>query len=390
MDHKICTNAAISYAPVLWELFLLAHNNPNFNNYFIRNHAKNATKIHFSFLAIISIYKYFIEGFLYIYIPIINISIHEIIQTSIFFIFTFLLIRWAYKAHKWIEVEEIKIKRDYLKLETETLDKDLSEAQKMIYIASYIPFIWLIIAAKHNSPINRFWAKISWIFSIIMVFFIIFNHPELLGMAMLLYIWLAVTAWVMMFLHQKIIFSSFLEVVPDLETSYALIRAWSIYFIESIKVIFGKKEEISFQLIYDKILEKDEKFYNLANTHLTSTSIAFSNKLIYIPWINLIFLPKYFLDRKSKYTLAIIQWIIITIILALIIYLEWNIYSPYATILIFPIFLGIANIDSNPFYKIPIIYEIYIIFDYLSFWMFSKMKFIKEKNSTIKEMSFKI
>jgi len=390
MDHKIQTNAAIAYAPVLWELFLLAKANPDFWNTFVRNHAKNASKIHFSFLAIILVYKYFVAGFLNIFIPIINISINDIVQVSFFLIFTFLLIKWAFSAHSGTEAEDIKIKKDYLKLETELLEHELSEAQKMIYIASYIPFIWLIVAAKHNSPINKFWAKISWIFSIIIVFFIVFNHPELLWMAMLLYIWLAVTAWVIMFLHQKILFSSMFETIPDLETAYALARASWLYIIESVKVIFGKKEDISFQSLYEKILEKDMKFYELANTHLTSTSIAFTNKLIYIPWINLIYIPKYFFDKKSRYALAIIQWIISTLLLAIIFYIEWSIYTRYATIFIFPIFLGIANIDKNPFYRIPFIYEIYVILDWLTFWIFNKFKFIKEKNSVVKEVNFKI
>jgi len=48
ISQKIRTNASISYFFLGW-LFLLAKNNPNFADPYIKAHAKNATKGHVIF-----------------------------------------------------------------------------------------------------------------------------------------------------------------------------------------------------------------------------------------------------------------------------------------------------------------------------------------------------
>jgi hypothetical protein len=106
--------------------------------------------------------------------------------------------------------------------------------------------------------------------------------------------------------------------------------------------------------------------------------------------LNIIYLPKYFFDKKSAYTIAIAQWLIITAILSAIYYLVWSFYTNIPMLLLFPIFLWLWNIDSNPFYRIPVIFEIYVLLDKITFWIFSKMKFLKEKKNEVKEVSFKV
>ncbi|EKE27625.1 MAG: hypothetical protein ACD_3C00184G0001 [uncultured bacterium (gcode 4)] len=391
MDNKVRVNAAISYL-FLGELFLLAKSNPNFNHPFIRAHSKNAVKIHLIFFVSIFAYKYFwgFFNFLNFQIPVIQLSINTIITTALFLIFTFMLLRWAYKANSWIGVEDIKIGKDYLKMESELMPWKLTETQKMMYISSYIPFIWLIVAGKYPSEINKYWSKIGWLFSVILVLLILNGHSDILLMFSFLYICYVVYVWLMMIIHTKVIYNLFTKNIPDLSEVYIYFRAWFWYFLDSIGVIFGKKEEVSFENEKNKIIRKDKKFLELAQENFTSASIAFSNKIIFIPVINIIYIPKYIFDKKSIYTVAIAQWLIITASLGAIYYFAESFYTNLQMILIFPIFLWIANLDSNPFYKIPIIFEIYVLLDSLTFWIFSKFKFLKGKKNEVKEVSFKV
>jgi hypothetical protein len=71
-------------------------------------------------------------------------------------------------------------------------------------------------------------------------------------------------------------------------------------------------------------------------------------------------------------------------------YFVWSFYTNIPAILLFPIFLWMSNIDSNPFYRIPVIFEIYVLLDKITFWIFSKLRFLHEKKNEVKEVSFKV
>jgi len=386
MEEKKRINAAISYL-FMGELFLLAKNNPNFGDIFVRNHAKSATKIHLTFLVIILAYKKFAESFLYISVPIININISRVIEASLYIIFTLLLIRWAYKAYYWKSADEIKIRKDYLKIEEELVDNNLSETSKIIYIASYIPFFGIIVWSKYNSNINKYGMKIWWIFSLILVFFLLTKHNDLAFILSLFYIILMAFAGVMIFTQQKIMFSNFVNNIYNLKELYCHIRAIFYYILEAIRITLWWKGEISFWEIYNKVKVKEEKYYSLANEYLVDKNLIFWNKLIFIPIVNLIYLPTFFFDKNSRYIIAIIQWLVITVFSIFLWYFD---YSDYSILLLFPIFLWIANTVDNPFYRIPIIFEVYELIDKLTFGIFSKIKFLKEKKKEVQEISIKI
>lgn len=65
--------------------------------------------------------------------------------------------------------------------------------------------------------------------------------------------------------------------------------------------------------------------------------------------------------------------------------------SLWQMILLFPIFIGMAEINRNPFYKIPAIYELYVILDFLTFGLGSRVNKLKERNKESGEkVSFKV
>lgn len=389
MDQKTKINAAISYF-FLWELFLLAKSNPHFSHPFIRNHAKNATKIHFIFLCVALLYNFFLASFLYITLPIIAVSIHFIVLTSIVWLFIFLLIKWAYKAYIWVESKELRIRKDLLKVSEKSINGELSETQIMLFIWSNVPFLGMFIANKYPTWVNCYWEKISWFFAVVFVLMILTSHSDLFQFFVLFYIGYLVFMWIMAFMHSKIFYSSMIASLPDLNEIYIYIKSFFYYIFESFKVIFWKKQDVSFEGIIQKQVEKEEKFNKLAGEFLSNNTLVFSNKLIYIPVINLIYLPKYFIDKKSRYVFAIIQGLIITGIMAALFFFDRSLFAQYQIVFLFPILLWMANIDANPFYKIPLVYEIYSLLDKLSFWIFSNMRFLKEKKNEINEVSFKV
>lgn len=389
MDQKIKTNAAISYF-FLWELFLLAKSNPDFSHPFIRGHAKNATKIHLIFLVIFFLYKTLIENFLYIRIPVLLLSLSDIVGSLIFLAFFFVIVRGFHKAFKWEDASHISLSRKSFSFSSKNTSQELTESEKVIFITSFLPFFWQIVASKHPTELNSYWTKSWWVFSVIIVLLVLLGHVEILWVMTFLYILFAVSVIVTLFLHSELILWSLIRQIPSLDYAYMLTKAAILYLSDSLKLVMWNREKISFVECVDMVSKKQAQFSSAINEHLTSKWIAISDKLIFIPFLNLIYIPKYIADKKSIYLLAIAQWLIITVISALIWFVTWNIYSDLQVLLLFPIFIWISKVWNNPFYRIPVIYEIYILLDYISFWIFSNVKFLKEKKEEKKNMTFKV
>lgn len=92
LSQKVRNNASISYFFLGW-LFLLAKNNPNFSDPFIRQHAKIATKGHVLFFTVYFFYSHFLSGFLSYSIPVIQTTTDHIIDITFFVILTFFVIQ---------------------------------------------------------------------------------------------------------------------------------------------------------------------------------------------------------------------------------------------------------------------------------------------------------
>ncbi len=389
ISQQVKTNAIIWYF-FLWWIFLFARSNPNFEHSFIRKHAKKATKIHFISLITYIIYSIFISKHLYYIIPIILISINQIINLIFFAILTLFILNWAYRAYKWEEPSNILINETKI-IKQEVQDSwNMDETQKIIHLSTYLPFIWLISANRNQSKINKYWVKVWWILTFFILFYYVFNwFDSIVTLLIFIYILIFVFSWVNLVINKKVIINNFIDKLPDLTLLYLYIKTWIYYFFDFLKILFWKKEDLDFKNKLNLIIEKENKMNETIKQYFTDDKIFPSKYLIYVPIINLIFIFKPILNKKSKYFLAIIEWIIISIILVLIWYFYWF-YSNLQLCLLFPIFLWLANVDSNPFYKIPIIYEIYFIIDKVTFGLFSKIKFLKEKSKEVNNISFKV
>lgn len=99
LSRKIRNNATIGYFFLGW-MFLLAKKNPDFQDSFIQNHAKNATKGHGLFLISYVIYSYFLSQFFFHNIPIINLSIDRLIHFGFFVALTLFILYGIYNSQK--------------------------------------------------------------------------------------------------------------------------------------------------------------------------------------------------------------------------------------------------------------------------------------------------
>ncbi len=393
LNQQIKTNAIISYLFLGW-IFLLVKNNPNFWNIFVKNHAKNATKIHLFFLVSYLIYSFIIikslSTYLYYKIPVIFLNLNQIISFLFFWALICITLYSIYKVNKWEMPNNINTNIN-INIQNELQEtNDISETQKIIYLSTYLPFIWLISAKKYNNYLNEYWANIWWFFtSIIILYYVFIWYNFILFIIITFYILIFVFSWVNIFVNNKIIINSIWKKLYNLTEIYIFIKTYFYYFIDFIKLIFWKEKELNFKEILNIVQLKEKEYFENMNKIYVNENIFISKYFICVPLINFIFIPILFFRKNSKYTIAIIQWIIYSIILIIIFNIYWY-YSDKQVLILFPVFLLLVNIESNPFYKIPIIFDIWFFIKNLIFFIFNKINFLQNKRKEEKEINYKI
>ncbi len=154
-------------------------------------------------------------------------------------------------------------------------------------------------------------------------------------------------------------------------------------------MIFGKKDSLSFGNHLRNIQEKDVSFRASLQGYFTDETLPFKPFWIFIPFCNLVFLPKLFISRNTRYVLAIGQGLIITL-LWIAIGVIYSFTSSLALVLIFPAFYGIASLESDVFIKIPVIYEIYAILNTFTFGLLKNTKRIQTAQKQETNVSYKM
>jgi uncharacterized membrane protein len=72
--------------------------------------------------------------------------------------------------------------------------------------------------------------------------------------------------------------------------------------------------------------------------------------------------------------------------LAILIGIFFTFTSSLELFLLFPIFYGIASLESDVFIRIPVIYEIYTILNTITFWLLSntkKIRTVQKQDTTV-------
>ena len=384
--HKKSVNNAISAYLMLFisSLFLFNKKNEFVNNEFVKSHTKVALLIHLSLLLT---YIIFISFSFLKNISILNYNLNFILASTIFIFLFITLLYWIYKANKqeifkiWEILKVWKIE----KIVDVNWDWIINEKDKLDLILSYIPFIWYITSwsnykEKNISNIIKINSLITLIISLI---YIAWNKNIVLLLS-LFYIIFAVFSSLNIITREKIIWLN-LEFIPTFTELLIIIKS----FIKYLSNYFTKKEFVWIKVLKNNYLKKykeEEKEKELILVKLPKYKLP--NILIYIPFINIITL--FFINSNKK--IHIINWIMINIFFIIFGILDfYNIIYNYSYILLlFPIFFWFWYINSRPVYRIPIIYDLFEILNFIKNLFIKSKKTIKIKQAEVHSETMKV
>lgn len=343
-------NAAISYF-FLAPFFILSKKNSPFWEKFVQQHSKKATIIILFMIVSLGII-WFLKDFLKF--TIIWFSIYQIIFSIALTFFFILLIAWSYQAFKWIEPWKTFSIKEKISEEENLETKEISEEEKIRIFMSFLPFLWEFLYKKYQLKEIEIVKKVS-----NFLLFLLFSSwyfwwsVNIISFAIIIFwIILAITTLVFLITKSQFLNLNFYSKIPSYNEIIAFLSSILVLTKEYILVAFGKEKTknlketfIYFSEKYNKIQEPQEK-------------LSINPILIAIPFLNLIFVPILFQKKYREYRGNILQWVFLTILIAIIFYLK-NWYLLY--------FLGfwllelLLNTKNNTNINAPIINIVKII-----------------------------
>jgi len=385
ISEKVKWNAISAYLMIFisW-LFLFNKTNPHINNSFVKAHTKTAMLIHFWFLIT---YIIFISNDLFAWIKIIWFWVNHIITDIIYIWLLILLIIWIYKAKNWNYFniwKNINISKTKNIVDIDWNWK-ITEKEKVTILLSFIPFIGFLNYAKYrNNKIIQNWVRLNINITLLILLLSIFSYWNLATLFSLAYIVIITFIWINLFTRDEIININLPE---SFSPSKLYIETKSL--INYIWNYFNKDEFKNFKSIKKEITEYIEKV-EIENEDILKNKevLKLPKFLIYIPIINLIFL----FFRNTKYSFHIINWLIITLLVIITIWLSfiWYFNSNLYILLLFPVLFWMWYVNYKLAYKMPIIFDIYILLkktiSIFKFWS----KKLKEKRSEENEISLRV
>ena len=118
-------------------------------------------------------------------------------------------------------------------------------------------------------------------------------------------------------------------------------------------------------------------------------SSPFSPFTLYIPGINFIHFVTFLVPKKSKNVIAAGQGIITSLLFIPGIYF-FSEYDSILLVLVYVSIVGISRVKERPFYKIPVIYEIYWLISLVTFGLISSAGTAKNKSAEIREETIRV
>lgn len=378
LNKKVIANAQSSYFMPIVSIAFLFSWDTNINHPFVRWHVKTASFIHLLFLIV---YLIFIQFAFMVHFSFLSYRLNYIFA-SMFFLFLFwALIFASEKAHKW-EIfwiwDMIKIsswEKWFISWEKK---ENLNEEDKLTLILSSIPLIWIFIYGKNYKDstienISKFNIFVSFFISLIYVS----GNKEVANIFFLFYIIFIVFSSIMIMAQWEMITINMRKIFHP----FALYNFLKDIF-SYLKTYFWKEKFKDFSSLRNEKEEKrkieEEREINLLQD---LKNFPFNEKLIYFPVFNLLLLGK--LHTKKYFHIVNALWISLVILFSwLILWIE----NVYQLLLVFPLFYGIAFLETKENYKLAFFFDIWKIIINLFWkikWMFRKAKEIKKKEENI-------
>ena len=391
-SEKVRTNALISYFFLGW-IFLLARRNPDFSDPFVRAHAIDATRIHVGFLVAYLVYAYILRSFLYIPIPLVTVTVDKVVMVAMFSFLVYLIVRGPYLAYRGLLPERERLGGlGWAGLTGESTELSAaSERDRTLVFLSFLPFVGYGIASAFPSRATSIGERVGNIFALLFIITLLSGgQATSLPLALLFgYILFLSFILVGLIVRGTVSLPETLGRIWSVDEVYLLVRAVCSYTIDIARVVTGRCESLHFRETLRSIIERDRAENAKLSEVFSDARMVLPDFLIFIPVVNLLFLPRLFTASKSRYVLAVPQGIIITILL-LVLWVWLGFGSPAQVFLLFPIALGIGHVRHTPLYRIPLVYDLFALLDFLTFGVLHGSLRFLSKNSGEQTVSYRV
>lgn len=378
LNKKTINNAVAAYLLIfLSSWFLLNKTNPYINNDFVRWHTKTAAILHLMLLFIFIVFIWLINWY----------YIRTYVSSTLFLWVFWLMLYGIYKANRWEEYKFIDIVKMSKAEKVADLHKHIEsdEKNKFSFFLSYIPFLSYANynLLDSNSTYNKVFKNniyINCIVSLIISVIYIGWNPNLALFILLFYIILLVFITVILVAQENFIFV-YIKHFEKLEYVELYLKTYLEYFKNYTKNKFTPIWELT-KTNYNQELATSNKNEAYLNTLIDS---RLTNKLIYIPIVNLIYL----FSLDTKYRFHIINWLSLTIITITIILINLGLDSTLF-LLLYPVCFGIWHLKWPLAYKQTFTFHIFNSLILIANKISSIKKKVKETKNTVKKTDFKI
>lgn len=388
LSQKIRTNAMTAYFFLGW-LFLISRN-PNFSDPFVRLHARRATRGHVFFLALFLAYSHFLAHFFQYSLPIINITLDRVISLGVFGGLLLFVLSGAYSAQKGEENTILSPLSDGIVGFQEWTFVGATEAERVKFFLSFVPFFGIFVARRHPNSIAIIGEKVGTWFALGYIAFLSFFSYDAIGTVLLFIYILGLTfVGVRCFFFDSLPIMQWIDRFPTIDEVWLILRTVPEYLFDVFRLVLGRLDRISF---LDRIRAKtanDTVLTEKMEGYFTDAKFPLPRFLMFVPVVNLLFIPILILRRQSRYVLSIGQGMVITG-LFLGIGFWFGFSSEYETFLIFPILLGIAAVDTAPFYRLPVVYELYALFNIATFGLLRNAQKVQDISAKNQSVNFKV
>jgi hypothetical protein len=327
-DLSTRINALIAYL-FLGPIMLLARPGTPLTDPYVRGHAKKASLIIVLGGLAFSLYRS-LHG--YLAFGIFGISLDLLVVSAIVSITLLLLIVWAYRAYHGVGASISSYWSLWLSQSTLT-DWSYSEEDRIRIIASFVPWVGIIIESIHPSRETLIWRKVGSFFAFITLTTLVFLSGTTTTLMFILTTWyiaLIVVTGVQLFVSSRFLEFSLYTKIPTYTELDAHIKAGVLTGYDYCRVAFGGAKVSNYEEIYQSIIS------NTSTLQHSNILYPLPLWIIWLPIANLITLPSLWQVKYREYTPLILQWLTLTSLTIIIIWF-YGANSQMGLYLLFPI-----------------------------------------------------
>lgn len=344
-DLSTRINALIAYL-FLGPIMLLARSGTPLADPYVRWHAKKASLIMVLGLMAFALYRSF-HG--YLTFGIFGISLDLIIVSLIVSGTLLMLIVWAYRAYHGVSASESSWWSIGLSGNTLT-EWAYSEEDRIRIIASFIPWIGIIIEHLHPSRETEIWRKVGSFFAFIILTTLIFLSGTTTTLMFILTTWyiaLIVVTGVQLFVSSRFLEFSLYTKIPTYIELEAHIKSSILTGYDFFRVAFGGVRWVSYHDRYQSLIWKYQTIQQSNSPYFIPIWI------VWLPMANLITLPSLWQVKYREYIPVILQWLTLTSLTIIIIWI-YGLSSQMWLYLLFPIITLVIGARDNIHTRAPL------------------------------------